>query len=171
MKTNALLSPNGLLALGTLISVLFGSGCTSTWQQPPPSNQPLSNQVSTPNASLSQNDPLSYGAVTSTVKKGETTQEEIVRLFGPPNITTVNASGEEVWVYDRISNTSQQNDSSEARFNDFFGLKATGDKEATANANATSAQTSTLSTRTLTVIVNFDSTKKVKDYSARATQF
>jgi hypothetical protein len=94
-----------------------------------------------------------------------------VRLFGPPNITTVNASGEEVWVYDRISNTSQQNDSSEARFNAFFGLKATGDKEATANANATSAQTSTLSTRTLTVIVNFDSTKKVKDYSARATQF
>jgi hypothetical protein len=171
MKTNALLSPNGLLALGMLISVLFGSGCASTWQQPPPSNQPLSNQVSTPNASPSQNDPLSYGAVTSTVNKGETTQEEIVRLFGPPNITTVNASGEEVWVYDRISNTSQQNGSSEARFNAFFGLKATGDKEATANANATSAQTSTLSTRTLTVIVNFDSTKKVKDYSARATQF
>jgi hypothetical protein len=171
MKLNTLLSPNGLLALGTLISVLFGNGCTSTWQQPPPSNQPPSNQVSTPNAPPSQNDPLSYGAVTSTVKKGETTQEEIVRLFGPPNITTVNASGEEVWVYDRISNTSQQNGSSEARFNAFFGLKAAGAKEATATANANSAQTSTLSTRTLTVIVNFDSTKKVKDYSARATQF
>jgi hypothetical protein len=127
--------------------------------------------TATSNAPPSQNDPLSYGAVTSTVKKGVTTQEEIVRLFGPPNITTVNASGDEVWVYDRISNTSQQNGSSEARFNAFFGLKTADTKEATANANATSAQTSTLSTRTLTVIVNFDSTKKVKDYSARATQF
>jgi len=166
MKINKLFSSNGLLALGMLIPVIFGSGCASTCQQPSQSNQ-----VSTPNAPPSQNDPLSYGAVTSTVKKGVTTQEEIVRLFGPPNITTVNAGGEEVWVYDRISNTSQQNGSSEARFNAFFGLKATGDKEATANANATSAQTSTLSTRTLTVIVNFDSTKKVKDYSARATQF
>jgi hypothetical protein len=173
MKINPHLSLNGLLALGMLVSVLFGSGCTSTWQQPPPSNQPPSNQVSTPSAPPSQNDPLSYGAVTSTVKKGVTTQEEIVRLFGPPNITTVNAGGDEVWVYDRISNTSQQNGSSEARFNAFFGLKTADTKEATAtaNANATSAQTSTLSTRTLTVIVNFDSTKKVKDYSARATQF
>jgi hypothetical protein len=171
MRINTLLSLNGLLALGTLISVLFGSGCTSTRQQPPPSNQTPGNQVSTPNAPPSQNDPLSYGAVTSTVKKGVTTQEEIVRLFGPPNITTVNASGDEVWVYDRISNTSQQNGSSEARFNAFFGLKTADTKEATATANATSAQTSTLSTRTLTVIVNFDSTKKVKDYSARATQF
>jgi len=86
-----------------------------------------------------------------------------VRLFGPPNITTVNASGEEVWVYDRISNTSQQNGWSEARrFTSFFGLGTFSAKEATAHES---------STRTLTVIVNFDLTKKVKDYSARATQF
>ena len=152
MRINDLRSPNGLLALETLIFVLLGSGCTSTWQQPPPSNQ-----VS------AQHDPLSYGAITSTVKKGETTQEEIVRIFGPPNITTVNASGEEVWVYDRISNTSQQNGWSEARrFNSFFGLETFSAKEATAHDT---------STRTLTVIINFDLTKKVNDYSARATQF
>jgi hypothetical protein len=169
MKINKLFSSNGLLALGMLIPVIFGSGCASTCQQPSQSNQ-----VSTPNAPPSQNDPLSYGAVTSTVKKGVTTQEEIVRLFGPPNITTVNAGGEEVWVYDRISNTSQQNGTSEVgRFNSFFGLEPVVGREGTGQvtAHATSAQTSTLSTRTLTVIVNFDATKKVKDYSARATQF
>ena len=134
---------------------MLGAGCATSWQQPPQNQQ---NTV--------QKDPLSYGAITATVKKGETTQEDIVRLFGPPNITTINASGEEVWVYDRISNSSQQNGWTEARrFDAFYGL---GSVEA---GSVKEGDTRDSSSRTLTVIINFDLSKKVKDYSARATQF
>ena len=174
MKINAHYLPIRLLTFGMPLFVLLGSGCVSPPPNSAPSNNSTCQQVSPNNQSSAQKDPLSYGTVTSKVKKGETTQEEIVQLFGAPNITTVNTSGEEVWVYDRISSASEQNGSSEAgRFGSFFGLDRVIGKEATgqATAHASSTQTSTFSSRTLTVIVNFDLAKKVRDYSARATQF
>lgn len=140
-----------VLSIGIFLTI--NVGCTTTWQQNPPQNE----------QGLIQKDPLSYGAVTSTVKKGETSQEEIVRLFGPPNITTLNADGLEVWVYDRISNTSEDHNWSEARrFSTFFGLETFSAKEGGGR---------TSSTRTLTVIINFDKNKRVSDFSTRATQF
>lgn len=139
-----------------LIAILVG--CTTSWERLPQNEQ-----------RALQRDPLSYGAVTSTVKKGETTQEDIVRLFGPPNITTINASSEEVWVYDRISNSTQQSGWTEARrFSTYFGLNTHVASDA---YSAKQGSEHDSSTRTLTVIINFDLAKKVKDYSARATQF
>src|SRR5262245_39208199 len=44
---------------------------------------------------------LSYGTVTSTVQKGKTTQVELVSMFGGPNISTTDAEGTEVWIYER----------------------------------------------------------------------
>jgi hypothetical protein len=143
--------------LGAIIGsiVMLGLGCATNWEAPPQDQH-----------GTVQRDPLSYGAITATVKKGETTQEDIVRLFGPPNITTINASGEEVWVYDRISNSSQQNGWTEARrFDAFFGLGSVG------AVSVKEGDTHDSSSRTLKVIINFDQAKKVKDYSARATQF
>lgn len=46
---------------------------------------------------------LTHGMVTKSIKKGETSQAEILQLFGAPNITTISKKGEEVWTYDRIS--------------------------------------------------------------------
>ena len=159
-----------LFAAGTMALVFIGEGCVATSPGPtscaPPAQPGAQEGV--------QKDPLSYGAVTSTVKKGETTQEEIVRLFGAPNITTINAGSEEVWVYDRISSTTQQNGWSEARrFGNYFKLDAVavGGNSGAASGSGKSGSSHESSTRTLTVIINFDATKKVKDYSARATQF
>ena len=152
------------LAAGTAAVIFLGTGCATErapvgWQQPPQGEH-----------ETVQRDPLSYGAVTATVKKGETTQEDIIRLFGSPNITTINAGSDEIWVYDRISNTSQHNGWSEARrFRTYFGLGPYESDEATASSKTGTGRES--STRTLTVIITFDSVKKVKDYSTRATQF
>jgi hypothetical protein len=113
-----------------------------------------------------QKDTLSYGMVTSKVQKGITTQEEIIRLFGAPNITTINLDGEEVWMYDRISTESHSGGWSEGRrFNTFFGLGLVGNESYKGEGSRSST------TRTLTVIISFNKEKTVKTYSARATQF
>jgi hypothetical protein len=139
----------------SLCALLFLVACSATkWQSMPPEQSHL------------EHDPLSYGAVVSRVQKGVTTQEEILRNFGPPNITTINRQGREVWMYDRISTASQSNNWSEARrFSVFFGLGVTEPSSMKDGGMRKS------STRTLTVIITFDKNKRVVDYSARATQF
>lgn len=140
-------------AYGIFICVAM-TGCASTYQQPNPYTAQQTNI---------QRDPLSYGSITAKVQKGITTQEEIIRYFGAPNITTMNKDGREVWMYDRISSSSQSDGWSEARrFGVFFGLE-------TASAKQSSNRSST--TSTLTFIITFDTKKCVSDYSARATQF
>jgi hypothetical protein len=135
-----------------LFVMVLSTGCSTAWQPPPPSDK-----------QTVERDPLSYGAVTSKVRKGDTTQEEIIRLFGAPNITTTNSDGKEVWVYDRISSASESHGWSEARrFSAFFGLETFSGKAGGGRAT---------STRTLTVIITFAPDKCVEDYTARATQF
>jgi hypothetical protein len=101
-----------------------------------------------------QPSPLSYGMVTSRVKKGITTQSDLIRLFGGPNITTMDADGTETWVYDKTANESEVMDT-------FFSLGYYGAKHSR-NAN---------SIRNITVIIKFNKNKTVKDFSARAAIF
>ena len=143
------------IILTITITVIALSGCNSDWASYPNENQ-----------HTTSHDPLSYGMVTSTVEKGVTTQVEIVENFGPPNITSKNKDGEEVWIYDRISNeSSNQGWADVRRFNVFFGLGSGG------SGNYKHGSRSASSTRTLTVIVTFNSDTTVKNYSSRATQF
>src|SRR5659263_1337 len=44
---------------------------------------------------------LSYGAVTSAVVKGKTTQMDLIQWFGGPSISTVDSDGVETWLYER----------------------------------------------------------------------
>lgn len=46
---------------------------------------------------------LTFGVVKSKIIKGETTQEEIMKIFGSPNMVTKNKSNNEVWSYNRMS--------------------------------------------------------------------
>lgn len=46
---------------------------------------------------------LTAGKVKMEIKKGETTQAEILQIFGSPNIVTKNRSNDEVWNYNRMS--------------------------------------------------------------------
>ena len=123
--------------------------------------------------SRADRDMLSYGTA-SQMKKGVTTQDEIVRNFGAPNITTTNAAGNEVWVYDRISTESQQDGWSEAsRFQQFLGIPLYPGTAGMSGQQASAKYGGGRSSRssTLTVIIDFDKNKRVSDYGVRAAQF
>lgn len=46
---------------------------------------------------------LTMGVVKSKVVKEETTQDEILKLFGSPNLVSKNKSNREVWSYNKMS--------------------------------------------------------------------
>jgi hypothetical protein len=154
-----------LLAIcGGLATVVFIGGCSSV----SPSVQPSAPvAVETPS-------PLSYGAITATVKKGVTTQAELVTMFGGPNIATLDSDGTESWVYERTisetSTTTQDTASSQARSLDvFFGLGLSG--KDTAATQSSGRTTVAHSIKSLTVIIKFNQDKTVKDFSARSSYF
>jgi hypothetical protein len=157
--------------LGAIVISFMLGGCLSSPQQTPtqanisqPSDRP---QDETPTR-------LSYGAITATVKKGTTTQSDLVTLFGGPNITTLDSDGMETWVYERTasetSTTSQVAVNSQVeRFDVFFGLGLMGKG---ADASRSSEHTNVAhSIKTLTVIIKFNQDKTVQEYSARASYF
>src|SRR4030095_15266749 len=90
--------------------------------------------------------------------KGVTTQHDLLRLFGGPNLTTVNEAGLETWIYER---TLTQTDSTSANgggaagvdFAAFFDvIKGTASASA-ARSNDSASSRSAI--RSVTVIVTF----------------
>ena len=146
-------------ALATLLFLaLLMNGCMTM----PPA--PLPPQ---PSAETQQpQSELRYGTVTSRVVKDKTTQTELVELFGGPDIATTDAAGTETWVYESKSSTSTSQSQSAVSARGaglhlfFFG-------EASAQARDQNSGTSTYSTKNVTLIVNFNKDKTVKDYSVR----
>ena len=121
---------------------------------------------------------LSYGTVTSQVKKGQTTQAELLDLFGGPNISTTDASGLETWVYERSASETDASGSSDARnLNAFFGAggnvggASVGGGVAGGASSTRDRSRTTNSVRNLTVIVKFNEDKTVRDYSVRQSTF
>ncbi len=51
-------------------------------------------------------DPVSAGTAKLALKAGETSQTEVLQLFGGPNIVTGDGAGHETWTYDRMSYVS-----------------------------------------------------------------
>jgi len=86
--------------------------------------------------------------------KGQTTQNEILEVFGAPNIMTKNKSDNEVWTYDKMS---IETSSSEG-----YGTIIIG---------GVSGSRGSVSTRTFTLIIEFDDNGIVRDYSCRSFAF
>ena len=97
---------------------------------------------------------LTFGTVKSQIKKGQTTQAEVVQLLGAPNLVTKNSHGNEVWTYSR-----QSYDSETGAFGG--GLVLFGG----ASAFSSSASSS------FDLIITFNETDVVKDYSVTASQY
>lgn len=93
---------------------------------------------------------LTFGMVKSTIIKGTTTQEEILKTFGAPNITTKNKSSDEVWSYNKMSVETK---AGQTRY--FVAEKA----------SASSA------TKSFDLIITFDANDVVKDYSVIQTSY
>jgi hypothetical protein len=97
---------------------------------------------------------LTAGMVKTKIIKGQTTQNEIIETFGAPNIITKAKSGNEVWTYDKVS---IETSSSEG-----YG---------TIIIVGIGSGRSSASTRTFTLMIEFDDNDIVKDYSYRSSAF
>lgn len=122
-----------MLILSLLGLLLFG--CATTERQVKKSN-------------------LTPGMVKKEIVEGVTTQNDILSVFGAPNIITKNKSGNEVWTYDTIS---VEKSVEEGYWNVVVG-GARGGK-------------SSASTKTFTLMIEFDENGVVKGCSYRSSMF
>lgn len=102
------------------------------------------------NAEPTQKSNLTFGVVKSKIKKGKTTQNEILQIFGSPNLITKNKSNNEVWSYNKMS---VQERGGQTDF--LFGQKASVSS----------------SSQSFDLIITFDSNDIVEDYSVISTSF
>ena len=93
---------------------------------------------------------LTMGVVKSQVIKGKTTQDEVLKLFGAPNLVSKNKSNNEVWSYNKMSVENK------AGSTDFF-------------AGQRASQSS--SSRSFDLIITFDANDVVLDYSVISTAY
>ena len=104
-----------------------------------------------------QGDRLTVGTVQKEIKKGMS-GAEVAQALGSPNIVSTDEQGREVWIYDKISTDKVQSESSGYGTLILFGYRG-------------SAGSSSTSQQTLTIIIKFDSDKKVRDFAYHASRF
>lgn len=58
---------------------------------------------------------LTVGMIKSKIIEGKSTQNDVIELFGAPNLVTTNSQGNEVWTYNKSSyNTKETSGSANA---------------------------------------------------------
>jgi len=113
---------------------------------------------------------LTHGMAQMTLHVGLTTQTEVLEAFGSPNITTLDAQGQEVWVYDRQA-TVTSSGSSGFSIGMLLGA-AGGNVGGGGGLGFGSSKSRTSQTqRTMTLIIKFGSDKKVTDFKSRSSSF
>ncbi|MFZ2657755.1 MAG: hypothetical protein WAX69_22670 [Victivallales bacterium] len=129
---------------------------------------------------------LSYGTATQ-VKKGVTTQMEIMEKFGGPDVMTTDKDGIEVWMYDKTTSTVTSNNaqsgsqaihSEASAMAGYLGIPAiAGVTGAKNTVDGQSAQVSQgtgkveRTAKTITFIIKFNPDKTVKDYAVRQSKY
>ena len=135
-----------------LLFIIIISGCaTSEIRSPTSTFQGNAETQETSNR-------LTHGQVQLTLKKGTTTQNEVLETFGAPNIVTTDSTGLEVWTYQKHA-VIEKSDSSNVYGTIILfggGSKAAGFEQ---------------SSRTMTLIIKFDENKKVADFKSMSTSF
>jgi hypothetical protein len=104
---------------------------------------------------------LTAGQVSLTLKKNNTTQQEVVEAFGSPNLVTQSADGEEIWTYQKHATVSNSSSN---------GFSATIILLGGGRSSSGFEQSS----RTITLIIKFkeiNGVKTVVDFSSRSSSF
>ena len=123
-----------------IITILFLVGCKTT--------EPLS----------SKNSNLTQGNVQMNLQVGDTTKLEVLENFGSPNVTTRDASGQEVWSYQRAAQVAQSS-SSEGYWTIIFA------------GQSKTASGFESSSKMITLIIKFDENDVVTDFRSRESNF
>lgn len=113
---------------------------------------------------------LTHGMAQMTLKLGKTSQLEVAEAFGSPNITTLDAQGQEVWIYDRQATVSSSKDSG---FSIGMLIGAVGGAVGGGGGLGFSSSKSkaTQTQRTMTLIIKFGADKVVSDFKSRSSSF
>ena len=120
---------------------------------------------------VEKEDKLTLGTIQSKIKKGMN-QTEVLEVLGSPNIVTKNSQGNEVWTYDKVgSSQSSSNQASatygQAQLNQGFWAFLFG---GTTNSAQSSSGRNTES-KSLTIIINFDSNSTVSDFTYQSLKY
>ena len=113
---------------------------------------------------------LTHGMAQMTLHVGSTTQSEVLETFGAPNITTLDAAGQEVWVYDRQATVSTSG-SSGFSIGMLLGGGGGGVGGGAGLGFGNSKSKATQTQRTMTLIIKFGADKKVVDFKSRSSSF
>lgn len=100
---------------------------------------------------------MTVGKVQKEVRVGMT-GAEVAEVMGSPNIVSTDEQRREVWIYDRMSTTEAYSRSEGGASILVLGV-----------GGATGARST--SQRTLTVIIKFDESKKVRDFAYHSSSF
>jgi outer membrane protein assembly factor BamE (lipoprotein component of BamABCDE complex) len=135
-----------LLTATAVLATLFLSGCLPTT---------LVEQQRDMQAAKGEGDNISVGKVQREIKVGMSSAD-VVAALGSPNMVTTDDKRRESWVYDKVSTERMVTGSSGMRF---LWIPADG------KAAASSTQ------KTLTIIIKFDESHKVRDYAYHSSKF
>lgn len=105
-----------------------------------------------------KNSGLTHGNVQMNVEIGHTSQADVLEVFGAPNVTTIDGSGQEVWSYQRAATVAQ----SSSKDNYWTVLLAGSSSESSGFEQ---------SSRMTTLIVKFDDQDIVSDFRSRSSNF
>lgn len=114
--------------------------------------------VTPPQPVATRNSQLTQGNVQLHLKVGETTKAEVLEVFGAPNITTRDATGKEVWTYQRQAQVTQSSSQS-----GYWNILLAGSEAKTSGFESTS--------RMITLIIKFGPDDRVIDFSSREANF
>lgn len=101
---------------------------------------------------------LTQGNVQMNLAVGTTRKAEVLEKFGAPNITTRDASGAEVWSYQRHASVAQS-----SQGGNYWTILLAGGSKQVSGFSETS--------RTATLIIKFDKNDVVSDFQSRMSEF
>lgn len=112
---------------------------------------------------------LTLGSVQQHIRTGMS-GSEVIETLGSPNIVSTDENGNEVWVYDRFATDVVASEDGWSIIGGIVGAGSDAGGGAGSRFGGRSGARST-SQRTLTVIVKFDSNRKVRDFAYHSSRF
>ena len=112
-------------------------------------------------------DPVTAGNAKRNLVPGQTTQQQVIETFGAPNLVTRSGDGTETWTYERVAYDSSW-------MGGGGGVSAggiPGGPAVVGGGLGFGGGTSSSGSRTVTLIVYFDSTDHVRDYRVMETHY
>ncbi len=115
--------------------------------------------------SQSRSSSITPGAAKKNIHPGETSQAEVVEVFGTPNVIT-HKKNQEMWIYDKVSSKTTST---------AFGLGGGGAGWGSSGGGigglAGGVSSSSRSETTVMLIIYFDENDLVQDYKISQTKF